>query len=152
VFRGQVDPDHQIHDYNPGIEETPGHLFWTIPIPRDNVDWDNNLREAEWSEKNLALPDYHDLFNALQDGPSQAGRVTFDMEWEHAGDKQRVRNTDEHFDVTFRNAQVTIEWNGRTADGTGFRSAGATNTHFAILGQERNGAFFNEHRGGDDDD
>jgi len=144
VFRGQVDPDHQIHDYNPGISETPGGLFWTIPIDPDRVEWDDKARHARWKEEDLAIPDFHDLFNALQDGPHQRGVVTFDMHWQDGGAERHTRNEDERFDVRWRATTTRIEWHGRSADGTGFESEdkNETETHFALLGNERNGVFF----------
>jgi len=141
----------QYHDYNPGIPETPGGLFWTTFIDPDHVDWDDDLESAKWKENNFSLFDFHDFGNAFNDGPHPPARVTMSMKWFDAGSRRRVRNTDDQFDLLWRPTSVSIAWSGRTQGGGGFTSdaASTSTTLFGMLGRERNGIFF---KGDDDDD
>ena len=144
----------QIRDYNPGIPETPGGLFWTTFIDADHVDWSDSLKSAEWAERNFALFDFHDIGNAVQDGAHRPGAVTFSMRWFDAGDKQHTRDANEHFDVSFRPTKAEIAWSGQTDGGGSFTSDAASTSKslFGMLGKEQNGVFFNNDDDDDDDD
>lgn len=97
----------------------------------------------------LEVEDYHDLLNALRDGPSEPATVSFDIEWAHARDRVTVDSSNNagfgshdwggRFAVTGSKAT----WSGRTANFS-FQSdpAATSNSQFAIIGHERNGVFF----------
>jgi len=65
LFDGQlplVSP--QIHDFNPGIKQ-PSGLFWTVPIPRHNVEINLALGTARFHMSDVAIDDHHDLLATL---------------------------------------------------------------------------------------
>ncbi len=92
---------------------------------------------------NVDVEDYHDLVNALQDGPSVPANVSFHMRW--SGVQQRVHLHDQQkkFDAHLILDTATIGWSARRK---GFRfvsdPANTSTTVFATIGSERNGVFF----------
>ena len=112
-----------------------------MPIERDHVDWKQNMTSASWSERRLAIRDFHDLFNAIDEGPSRAGRVTFDMAWRSTSDKIELDDADHGFSLEYRRARSTISWQGQTSGAGSFTSDPSTHESvFALLGRERNGS------------
>ena len=73
----------QVHDFNPGIEASG--LFWTTPIDRDSVRVDLSVSSASLHVADLEIEDYHDVVNALTDGPSVEATVSFDIGWSGIG-------------------------------------------------------------------
>ena len=57
----------QIHDFNPGITENG--LFWTIPISENTISVNFAAGTAAFQASNVDVEDYHDVVNALMDGP-----------------------------------------------------------------------------------
>jgi len=82
----------------------------------------------------LEIEDYHDIANALMDGPSVPAHVSFHM---HLHDEQKK------FDAHLIVDTATIGWSARRKD---FRfvsnPANTSTTVFAAIGSERNGVFF----------
>lgn len=91
----------------------------------------------------LEIEDYHDLTNALMDGPSVPANVSFHMRW--SGVQKRVHLHDEQkkFDAHLILDTATIGWSALRKD---FRfvsdPANTSTTVFAAIGSERNGVFF----------
>ena len=71
----------QIHDFNPGIDPFPAGLFWTVAIPEDSVALNLGRGTASYRLSNFAIEDYGSIGNALSDGSSAPGIVSFDVEW-----------------------------------------------------------------------
>src|SRR5215831_20712675 len=78
LFTGPVGSG-QIHDFNPGIRA--GGLFWTQPVSADTLEVDLQRGTATLSQEDLDEEDYHNLHNALLDGPSDPASVSFEMRW-----------------------------------------------------------------------
>jgi hypothetical protein len=140
-------PSSQQHDFNPGI--APSGLFWTVPVSHESVkiEFDDDDREpptASLKVANLAIEDYHTLANALVDGPSVDGTVSFEVRWSGVKQRLNIRNSQLMFTGSFVEDLATIVWSARTTDGFAFTSDGAQSTQsaFAIIGRERNGVFF----------
>jgi hypothetical protein len=95
----------------------------------------------------LDVDDYHDLGNALfGGGPKEVpARVSFEIEWSGAKRRFSARNTNGGNRYAGRYIEIstaTIDWSAETE---GFRfesSADSSETEFAEIGHERNGAFF----------
>jgi hypothetical protein len=142
-----VGSSEQIHDYNPGISQTPGSigLFWTFRIDDDHVEWEQNMRSASWRERNLLMRDFHDVGNAIFEGPSKAGRVSLDMHWSGGGEKKRIEDADNGFALDYRLTKLSTSWSGMTVgDGAFVSDPGSFTASVAILGRERNGKFFDD--------
>src|SRR5229473_2466735 len=73
LFTGPVGSG-QIHDFNPGIR--PSGLFWTQPVSEDVLDVDLEDGTATLKVTDLDEEDYHNLHNALLDGPSEAASAS----------------------------------------------------------------------------
>jgi hypothetical protein len=102
--------------------------------------------KARYSLSNLAVPDFHDFFNAISDQPSSTpAHVSFDVRWDGAGDRQSI--TDESFGFTgnYVTGNATISFSA-TDDTTGItytsHADGQTNVGDPGVGHERNGVFF----------
>ena len=143
LFRDQVIPENQVHDFNPGILDNG--LFWVVQIPDRSVDVNPGAGQARMLVRDLDIEDYFTLDNALLDGPSVEARVSFDCRWQHPGARTRYRNPapDQRFAAELTETSATLEWSARE-EGFEFRSdpASTSVTVRAEVGHERNGAFF----------
>jgi hypothetical protein len=143
LFTGAVGTG-QVHDFNPGIRATTG-LFWTQPVAGDATTFDLEHGTATLAVDDLDEEDYHNLHNALVDGPSDPASVSFDMRWVAIAEPMNVTDSVHRFTGRFRLCAVQIEW---TANAPGFRfvsdPAGTTHNMRAVIGRERNGVFFDD--------
>jgi len=94
--------------------------------------------------KNLELEDYHDINNALADGPSIDGIASYRAEWHGGHHKVRIHDPSQGFEGDFIEGKATIEFSASNDDGFRFVSdrASTSTTVSAVVGKERNGVFF----------
>jgi hypothetical protein len=137
------DPSGQVHDFEPGILQSG--LFWTIPISPLALDAAPGKGSARFRAHQLAVPDYHDFFNALSPAPaSRPGHVSFDVRW--TGNTPRTKIRDEvfgfrgHFIAGDARISFSVHDDGSDvvyqSDPNGQRTVGAG------VGHEHNGVFF----------
>jgi hypothetical protein len=142
LFTGAVGSG-QVHDFNPGIRESG--LFWTQPVAGDALDVDLEDGTASLRLGDLDEEDYHNLHNALVDGPSDPASVSFEMRWRAIAKPMNVTDAVHRFTGRFRLCAVQIEW---SASAPGFRftsdPASTTTNVRSVMGRERNGVFFDE--------
>jgi len=142
LYNGAVGTN-QVHDFNPGIRDNT-HLFWTVPVPEDALEVDFEDGFARLSLEDFDTEDYHNLRNALTDGPSDSASVTFDMTWTATGHAFKVSDPINMFAGRYRLATVSIDWSA-TAPGFSFTSNPASNVNVkSVFGRERNGIFFSK--------
>jgi hypothetical protein len=108
--------------------------------------------KAEMRVDNLSLDDYHNLPNALAEGPSDPATVSFDVVWS-SPITRRVHVLDgtlgNNYAGNYVENAVTVTWSGKNL-ATGFTFTANPGTFatsflhdgFAELGHERNGRFF----------
>jgi len=129
----------QVHDFNPGIDDDTG-LFWTAPIDRGSVRVNLGDGSASLHVGDLDVEDYHDVVNALRDGPSVEASVAFDVSWSGVGERVKVRNADVDFGGEYVRNSATLVW---SASESGFTfDSNPLASGFATIGHERNGSFF----------
>jgi hypothetical protein len=90
----------------------------------------------------LALFDYFNITNALNDGNSINARVSYSIRWSEDGSPLTIDDgANFHFDG--RQTKGFISWSAHEA-GFSFKSdpASTTVTNFALVGKERNGVFY----------
>ena len=137
---GSVPIAGQIHDYSPGITENG--LFWTIAVPPEAVQFDPDLQTGSYRQSDLDVLDAFNIPNALAEGPTVPGRVSFDVQWMATGSSTAMRNDAHGFSGEFRQSRATVAWSGST-DTSKFVSAPAqaSNSIYGFIGRERNGVF-----------
>src|SRR5207245_9932567 len=142
LFNGAVG-SNQVHDFNPGIRESG--LFWTQPVAGDSLGVELEAGTASLALDDLDEEDYHDLHNALIDGPSDPASVSFEMRWQAIAKPMNVTDSVHRFTGRFRRCAVQSEWSA-TAPGFSFVSdpANTTTNVRSVIGRERNGVFFDE--------
>lgn len=130
----------QIHDFSPGISETG--LFWTVPVAREAVAFDGDLSTLSCRIPSMDVVDATHVANALAEGPSVPGNVSFHVVWTATGPARSLRSEEPGFAGDFRPARATVEWTGRT-DRAHYRSdpADTSKTVYALVSHERNGVF-----------
>jgi hypothetical protein len=139
LFEGTVAPT-QVHDFNPGI--APSGLFWTQPVSDDALDFDFEEGVATLAVKDLDEEDYHNLLNALKDGPSDPASVSFNMRWTATEPSMNVTDPVHGFTGRFRISTVSIDWSASVGSFE-FTSDPATTVNVrSVIGRERNGVFF----------
>jgi len=118
-------------------------LFWTIRVPDESVEVDLDDATASLDVNDVDIEDYHDLVNALKDGPSVPANVSFHLRWRGVKNRVKVRDETNHFVGNFIEDTASIRWSAREK---GFKfvsdPANTSTTVFAEIGRERNGAFF----------
>jgi len=146
-----VGASEQVHDFEPGIARSG--LFWTIPISPSALDVDPGAGRARFSAERLAVPDFHDFFNAISPSPSsRAGHASFDVRWDGSGDKSKVLDATFDFAGSFVAGNATIQfavWEDDAPTVHYTSVAEGQTTVSAGVGHERNGVFFSQ-EGGDD--
>lgn len=128
----------QVHDFNPGIDESG--LFWTKAIDPGGLRVNLIDGSASLHVVDLDIEDYHDVVNALLDGPSVQASVSFDANWSGVTDRVKFRNTNLRFVGEYARNTATLVWSGEE-EGFSFQSE-PHSSGFAQIGHERNGAFF----------
>jgi hypothetical protein len=136
----------QLHDLNPS-DYHPTGLFWTIPIPQQNIQVQVGNGYASVVAKNLPIYDYGEIPNALFGGkPRSPGVISYRVVWSGVQQRVNIRNTDRvygGFAGNFVRNTAQMEWTAETEDNV-FVSAplSTSSSGFAELGEERNGSFF----------
>jgi hypothetical protein len=137
------DPTQQVHDFEPGI--APSGLFWTIPIDASAADATLASGRARYRLEALAVPDFHDFFNAVSpDATGAPSHVSFEVEWHGGGERKRIRDTTFDFAGEYVGGEATIAFTAWNDDrDVVYTSNPADQTTVgAGVGRERNGVFF----------
>lgn len=128
----------QVHDFNPGIRDSG--LFWTTPIARGSIRVSLATGTASLHLADQDIEDYHDVVNALKEGPSKPAKVSVDISWDHERERVKVRNRAVGFTGEYVRNTATLVWSANEKD---FQwRANALASGFAEIGHERNGIFF----------
>lgn len=119
-------------------------MFWTTAIPNDSVHINFEKGEASLRVSSLDVEDYHDVVNALLDGPSVDAEVSYEINWKGITNRFELHDPVNTFAGKYVNTSATIKWAALRDDGLSFVSdpASTSFTEFALLGRERNGVFF----------
>src|SRR3712207_1583845 len=96
-------------------------MFWSIALDPDTVDLNPDDERAILEVSDLPMPDYHDFVNAVSNGPSEPGTVSFRVKWDAGGKKQDFHYAPNRWSGTFEQCTATSSWTGRTESAT-FRS------------------------------
>jgi hypothetical protein len=130
----------QSHDFNLDINPFPSGLFWTRRFPEETVWANPDSGMASVTAKDVKLPDYGNIGNALTDGPSVPAEASFAVRW--TGGMGAFTASSSLFTFSGQSTRATIEWSATEA-GFAFKSdpAGTSTKNFAILGREQNGVF-----------
>jgi len=131
-----------VNDFNPGVDDDTG-LFWTKPVPDNCVHVHPGRGTASFHLEDFETEDYHNINNALADGPSDPAVVSFEMRWSGHG-KHLVQSDGSTFTFHSVIGTATIEWTAvNEATGMHFASDPASTSHssYAAVGHEKNGVF-----------
>jgi len=133
--------DVQIHDFNPGITESG--LFWTIPISADTIEVNFAAGKASFQVSDVDVEDYHDVVNALMDGPEVDAEVSWNIRWSHPLGRTKIRDIENNFAGDFVQNVAQLAWTGKTDAATFVSHPAETSVNeFSLLAHERNGVFF----------
>lgn len=130
----------QIHSFHPTI--APNGLYWTVAIPSDALRLTADGRQAEFEVRDLAVIDQP---TAPLPGPTYPAVVSARARWRGSGDLLGFTDPANRFRLQFYRAEAWVEFTAEAPD-LGFRFTSAplptSESLFAMLGSERNGAFF----------
>lgn len=126
-------------------------------VPAETVSVDPSTGVASFRMANLAIPDYTNVVNALANGPTLPGTVSFDVRWFPNAESKRWRyhheaesSEPDSYAVDYWSTQATLEWQAETEGGFRFESytigkypeGRDPGQLFAIAGRERNGVYY----------
>ena len=118
-------------------------MFWTIPIADSAVTVDFAGRTASMEVADQDVEDYHDIVNALMDGPSVPATCSFRIDWSGEHSVQQIRDEDQRFEGTFVQDEATISWSAETRLFSFVSDPAQSSSNvFSVLARERNGVFF----------
>ena len=118
-------------------------MFWTIAIPESSISVNFAAGKASFQVSDIDVEDYHDVGNALTDGPSVPGSVSWNIQWSHAMGRTKIRDTANNFTGDFVQTVAQIAWSGETATAQFVSDPARTSVNeFSLLAHERNGVFF----------
>jgi hypothetical protein len=141
LYDGQVDLDHQIHDYNPGIPDSS--LFWVVRVPKGAVNVDQGKGKASLHVTDLEVRDFGNLLHALRGDPSVPATVSFEIHWRDLVQPLQLHDNDNQFEGNFLQTHAFIEWTARQDEFEFISDPLETSeTVFAMFGEEHNGIFF----------
>ena len=92
--------------------------------------------------RNVEMEDYHDLVNALLDGPSVEGLVSFRAEWAASKTKRRFHNASQDYDANMILTSASCSWTGENSVARYISSPSGQISVYAQVGEMRNGVFF----------
>ena len=94
--------------------------------------------------RHLAVPDFHDLPNAILGGPSLPGVVSFRVDWAASRERQNFRNEALQYRGQMVLNTANGAWSGETAEASYVSNPDpATQVSvYAEVGHMRNGVFF----------
>ena len=115
-----------------------------MAIPNDSVHVDFEEGKASLRVSSLDVEDYHNVVNALLDGPSLEAEVSFEIHWSGITNRFELHDPVNTFAGKYENTSATIQWAALRDDGLTFVSDPASTSvnAFSLLGKERNGIFF----------
>jgi hypothetical protein len=143
LYQGTFVLANQKHDFSPGIPASG--LFWTQPIPKDNVVVHFGDGMASVNVSDLAEGDAGNVQNALQGGPTTPATVSFEMRWAATGAPMALTDPVHRFTGEFFISDLTIKWSAKTDRFTFESDPAETSVSVrSVLGRERNGVFFAE--------
>jgi hypothetical protein len=140
VGRPAPDFSNQVHDFNLGFDNG---LFWTVPVDRDSVKVEPGSGRASLVVNNLAMEDYFNIVNALNDGTSNRATASFEIHWAPGMKRFKVRDDATGMAGEFVKNSATMAWSVESA-GQAYLSGPAetSSSVSAQVGHERNGVFF----------
>jgi hypothetical protein len=105
------------------------------------VDFAGRTASMQLLDKDVE--DYHDVVNALMDGPSVPATCSFQIAWSGEHSVQQIRDKTQRFEGTFVQDEATISWSAETRLFS-FESdpPESSSNKFSVLARERNGIFF----------
>ena len=93
--------------------------------------------------RGLELEDYHDVVNALLDGPSEEAKASFHIDWTRSSDRERFRHPPGEWSAKVMLNSARAEWSAETATARYVSDPAAPSfSLFEEVGHERSGVFF----------
>jgi len=96
---------------------------------------------ASYRLSNFAIEDYGNIANALSDGSSVPGIVSFGVEWSGVVERATASDASNQFSLSLVRTGADISWSGASSLGS-FASDAVTKVNFAQIAHETNGMFF----------
>jgi hypothetical protein len=146
------DPNHQRHDFEPGIRRSG--LFWTMAVPASAISFDTATGQARFHARNVRVKDYFNINNALLGGGPKpvSSHISFDVRWHGHGRHRRIRDKKFGFEGHYVTGRTTVSFTASQDGGRVIyrsKSAGQYNPTVKqggagspAVGRERNGLFF----------
>src|SRR5260370_6690672 len=106
LYKGQVVPANQIHDFNPGIAASG--LFWTIRVPDESVEVDLEDATASMDLNDVEVRDFGTIVNSLMHGPSVPADVSFHVRWSGVKNPGHLHHEENEVDPRVIEDQATI--------------------------------------------
>lgn len=141
MFRGQVVPANEVHDFHPAI--SPSGLFWTVPIPAGGLTISDDGNSMTVEMRNVHLID-QPKFPAL-DSIGTPARMSFKLVCKSTGEPVKYEDASKHFRFTGYKAACQLEAQVEVPSlGFSWKSdpLSTSKSGFGIIGEEVNGRYY----------
>lgn len=141
MFRGQVVPANEVHDFHPPI--APSGLFWTVPIPDGGLTIGDDGNSMTVEMRNVDLID-QPKFPAL-DSIGTPARMSFKLVCKSTGEPVKYEDASKHFRFTGYKAACQLEAQVEVPSiDFSWKSdpLSTSKSDFGIIGEEVNGRYY----------
>lgn len=141
MFRGQLAPANQVHDFHPPISECG--LYWVVPVPQGELRYTDNGRTATLEMRDVSVVD-QPRWPAL-DAQTTPAVMSFKLVFKSTDRRVTYENPSQHFRVSGFLADAQLEAQVSVPEiGFSWKSdpLETSKCDFAILGEEVNGRYY----------
>lgn len=114
-----------------------------MAVPNDTVAADFNAGTATYRTTDLACRDSGFVVNGIVQGPWQPAKVSWDVRWSGPIRRSTVNDNKNRFRLDAVETKAVIDWSADGPEGFTFKpDPSSSNSAYALVGRERNGAFY----------
>ena len=141
MFRGQLTPEHKVHDLHPAIR--PSGLYWIVDVPTGGLEVAQDGRSATLRLRGVAVIDQPRWPAPAADVRPATMDIT--VQWKATDEEVRIDDAARQLRFTGWKAIATAEARFTVPSiGFSWRSAPAdtSTARFGIIGEEANGKYY----------
>ena len=141
LFRGQVAPNNQVHDFHPPVGF--GGLYWVVPVPEGGVSFSSDGKTATFQMKGIEVIDQPKWPQFKTQ--ATAAKMDIRIVWKATNEKISYKHPEKQCTVNGFKATAQMEASVEVPSiGFSWKSdpLDKSKANFAIIGDEVNGRYY----------